>query len=61
MIPAVLLFAWILFLLSDFIWNASLGKILMSLPVFAFTAFFQMCSILGKAEFFSKTGKASLT
>lgn len=52
MIPAVLLFALILFLLGVFLWNASFGKLRPELPVFALTACFQMCSILINTDFF---------
>lgn len=52
MVPAVLLFALLLFLLGMFIWNASQGILQLKLIVFALSVLFQMCSILLKAEFF---------
>ena len=52
MLPAVLLFALGLFLLAVFIWNASTGKFVIHIPVFALAVFFQMCSILSQADFF---------
>ncbi len=51
MIPAVLLFALLLFLLGVFLWNASLGQILPGLPILAFTILIQICSVLVGASF----------
>ncbi len=51
MIPAVLLFALELFLLAAFVWYASLGTFLPSLPVLTLTIFFLMCSVLIQADF----------
>lgn len=52
MIPAVLLFALLLFLLGMFIYNAFQGILQLKLIVFALAVLFQMCSILLKADFF---------
>lgn len=52
MIPAVLLFSLLLFLLAVFIWNASQGVFTAKPLVFALAVLFQMCSILSKADFF---------
>lgn len=52
MIPAVLLFALMLFLLAAFLWNASFGMLRLELPTFALTAGLQMCGILANADFF---------
>lgn len=54
MIPAVLLFALLLFLLAVFIWNSSHGIFLPKPLIFALAVLFQMCSILLKADFFSQ-------
>ncbi|MDO4277005.1 MAG: GHKL domain-containing protein [Eubacteriales bacterium] len=54
MIPAVLLFALILFLLAAFLWNASFGVLRLELPFFALTVCFEMCSILAQADFFQE-------
>lgn len=53
-IPAILLFALILFLLFTFVHNAVMGNFYLSLPVFAITVFFHMCSVLVRADFFSR-------
>ncbi|MCH1983273.1 GHKL domain-containing protein [Ruminococcus sp. OA3] len=52
MIPAVLLFALVFFLLAAFIWNTSFGTLRFTLPFFALTVFFQMCSVLAQTDFF---------
>ena len=52
MIPAVLLFALQLILLAAFLWNATLGKFLPALPVFACTIQLQMIGVLIHAPFF---------
>ena len=54
MLPVVLLFALELFILAAFIWNASVGKFSLQLPVFALAVLFQICSILSQADFFYK-------
>lgn len=54
MLPAVLLFALVLFLLVAFVWNASVGKFSLRLPVFALAILLQMCSILSTASFCAK-------
>lgn len=52
MLPAVLLFSLELFLLAASIRNASVGHFSLRLPIFALALFFQICSILSKADFF---------
>ena len=52
MIPAVLLFSLLLFLLAVFIWNASQGAFTAKPLVFALAVLFQMCGILSEADFF---------
>ncbi|MDD6572434.1 MAG: GHKL domain-containing protein [Thermoflexaceae bacterium] len=54
MLPIVLMFALELFLLAAFIWNASVGNFSFRIPVFVLAIFFQICSILSKADFFSR-------
>lgn len=51
MIPAVLLLALEILLLTAFVWNSMLGNIAFSLPALATAAFFQLCGILVKAPF----------
>lgn len=52
MIPAVLLFSLLLFLLAVFIWNASQGIFLPKPLIFALAVLFRMCIVLSKADFF---------
>ena len=54
MFPAVLLFSLELLLLAAFIWNASVGNFSLRLPVFALAILFRICSVLSKADFFTK-------
>ena len=52
MLPTVLLFALELFLLGFFIWNAFCGHFSLKIPIFALAIFFQICSVLSRADFF---------
>lgn len=52
MIPAVLLFSLLLFLLAAFIWNSSQRVFTAKPLIFALAVLFQMCSVLSKADFF---------
>lgn len=51
-IPSVLLFSLLLFLLASFIRNAYAGILSPKPVVFALTVLFQMCSVLSSADFF---------
>lgn len=52
MLPAVLLFALILFLLAIFIWNTFERMFSLKPVIFALALLFQMCGILSRADFF---------